>query len=98
MVPGQTTDTFRRQPLPQWEQLSFSLLYRSLEDGQPRTLDLICKSQPEHDLWFNGLQVWTALSPLLQGESLGRAERRECGRAERRESGACCEERAWGVL
>eukprot|EP00884_Botryococcus_braunii_P011885 jgi/Botrbrau1/20698/Bobra.0058s0027.1 len=57
VVPGQTTDTFRRQPLPQWAHLSFSLLYRSLEDGQPRTLDLICKSDTEYELWYNGLQL-----------------------------------------
>jgi hypothetical protein len=81
VVPGQTTDTFRRQPLPQWAHLSFSLLYRSSEDGQPRTLDLICKSDTEYELWYFGLQVDTPPSLLcsLQSPQPPKPRQKEAG-------------------
>ncbi len=56
VVHGQTTDTFRRHPLPALASLSFSLVYVAGEGG-PRTLDLIARTERDFELWFFGLQA-----------------------------------------
>ena len=57
VVPGQTTEIFKRYPMPQCAQWSFSLIYKEEKDIEPRTLDLTCQSEQEFLLWFWGIQV-----------------------------------------
>ena len=64
VVPGQTSENFRRHPLPNLAQASFSMLYTDT-DQSVRTLDLTCRSQQEYELWYWGLNVswpWAAHS------------------------------------
>jgi hypothetical protein len=56
VVAGQTSETFRRHPLPHAARASLSLLYADAE-GALRTLDLTARSEPEARLWFWGLQA-----------------------------------------
>ena len=65
VVAGQTTETFRRHPMPQLARASFSLVYADAEAGGLRTLDLTCQSELEHELWFWGLQVGAESTGLL---------------------------------
>ena len=66
---GQTTETFRRHPMPALARASFSLVYADAESaGALRTLDLTCQSELEHELWFWGLQV--GLGVRVQGLGL----------------------------
>ena len=55
-MPGQSTENFRRHPLPNLARASFSLLYTDT-DQSVRTLDLTCRSQQEFELWYWGLNV-----------------------------------------
>ncbi|XP_020535787.1 PH, RCC1 and FYVE domains-containing protein 1 isoform X2 [Jatropha curcas] len=50
---GQKTINFRRQPQPDKEHQSFSLIYANGE----RSLDLICKDKAQADSWFIGLKA-----------------------------------------
>ena len=56
VVPGQTSETFRRHPLPHAARASFSLVYCDAE-GAARTLDLTARSEADFELWLWGLQV-----------------------------------------
>ena len=56
VMPGQSTENFRRHPLPHLARASFSLLYTDT-DQSVRTLDLTCRSQQEFELWYWGLNV-----------------------------------------
>eukprot|EP01103_Thecamoeba_quadrilineata_P010272 TRINITY_DN2166_c0_g1_i2.p1 TRINITY_DN2166_c0_g1~~TRINITY_DN2166_c0_g1_i2.p1 ORF type:complete len:227 (-),score=40.30 TRINITY_DN2166_c0_g1_i2:146-826(-) len=47
---GQKTSNFQKQCVPQYEHLSFSLIY-----GQ-RTLDIVCKDKKEYETWTNALR------------------------------------------
>ncbi|KAI3890705.1 hypothetical protein MKX03_023128 [Papaver bracteatum] len=49
---GQRTVNFQRQPQPEKEHQSFSLIYA---DGQ-RSLDLICKDKVQAETWCTGLR------------------------------------------
>lgn len=51
---GQKTPIFAKNPLPEYEQFSFSLMYTAA--GLERSLDIVCKDQPEFDRWTQGLQ------------------------------------------
>jgi hypothetical protein len=62
VVQGQTTPVFRRDPLPEYEGLSFSLLYAEggggsgsggllLSSPKARSLDVVCRSQAEFETW-----------------------------------------------
>ena len=51
---GQKTPIFAKNPLPEYEQFSFSLLYSA--GGIERSLDIVCKDKPEFDRWTVGLQ------------------------------------------
>ena len=62
VVAGQTTETFRRHPMPSLARASFSLVYADTEAGGLRTLDLICLSGLEHELWFWGLHVGAGIA------------------------------------
>ena len=64
VVPGQTSENFRRHPLPNLARASFSLLYTDT-DQSVRTLDLTCRSQQEFELWYWGLHVSSSKSPLM---------------------------------
>ena len=44
---------FQRNPLPEYEQFSFSLIY------DDRTLDIICKDKLEFNTWITGLKTLT---------------------------------------
>jgi len=48
---GQNTPNFKRNPIPQYESCSFSLLYSG------RSLDIVCKDKREFDVWTTGLQA-----------------------------------------
>ena len=48
---GQKTQNFKRNPLPQFESCSFSLIY-----GE-RSLDIVCKDKKEFLTWTTGLTV-----------------------------------------
>ncbi len=64
VVPGQTSENFRRHPLPNLARASFSLLYTDT-DQSVRTLDLTCRSQQEFELWYWGLHVSPSKTPLM---------------------------------
>eukprot|EP00252_Welwitschia_mirabilis_P008654 TRINITY_DN20650_c0_g1_i1.p1 TRINITY_DN20650_c0_g1~~TRINITY_DN20650_c0_g1_i1.p1 ORF type:complete len:1115 (+),score=250.60 TRINITY_DN20650_c0_g1_i1:356-3700(+) len=51
IIPGQRTAIFQRQPRPEKEYQSFSLIYND------RSLDLICKDKDEAEVWFVGLKA-----------------------------------------
>ena len=48
---GQKTQNFKRNPLPQFESRSFSLIYGG------RSLDIVCKDKKEFLTWTTGLAV-----------------------------------------
>lgn len=56
MQQGQTTEVFRRYPLPEFDQLSFSLIYKE-KNGKTRSLDVICRNMMEFEFWYWGLQL-----------------------------------------
>eukprot|EP01103_Thecamoeba_quadrilineata_P011479 TRINITY_DN2750_c0_g1_i2.p1 TRINITY_DN2750_c0_g1~~TRINITY_DN2750_c0_g1_i2.p1 ORF type:complete len:645 (+),score=95.05 TRINITY_DN2750_c0_g1_i2:12-1946(+) len=68
---GQKTPVFQKRRVPQYEHLSFSLLY-----GQ-RTLDIVCKDKKEFETWVKALKVLVSTnkidSPRLNGLSVGHA-------------------------
>jgi hypothetical protein len=52
IVQGQTTPVFRREPLPDYEAVSFSLLYmEGRGGGKERSLDLVCRNMQEFETW-----------------------------------------------
>jgi hypothetical protein len=51
---GQKTSVFQKNPVPEYEALSFSLIY-----GGDRTLDIICKDKKEFETWVGGLKSLT---------------------------------------
>ena len=53
---GQKTQNFKRNPLPQFESRSFSLIY-----GGGRSLDIVCKDKKEFQTWTTGLMVGEAV-------------------------------------
>lgn len=58
--PGQTTPVFRRHPAPELAGLSFSIIYCTGPGhrGRERSLDLICSTALEYDVWFWGLRLF----------------------------------------
>ena len=54
---GQKTPNFKRNPLPQFESRSFSLIYSG-----GRSLDIVCKDKREFQTWTTGLMVGVALA------------------------------------
>lgn len=53
---GQRTEKFKRYPMPDHEQLSFSIIYAdSKATGGEETLDLICKDEKEFQMWADTL-------------------------------------------
>ncbi|XP_059623288.1 PH, RCC1 and FYVE domains-containing protein 1 [Cornus florida] len=65
IIRGQKTVNFQRQPQPERESQSFSLVYKNGE----RSLDLICKDKAEADSWFVGLRA--VISRCHHPKSLG---------------------------
>lgn len=57
---GQKTPNFKRNPLPQFETRSFSLIY-----GGGRSLDIVCKDRKEFQTWTTGLMVGVAKCCLI---------------------------------
>jgi hypothetical protein len=51
VLPGQTTEVFKRDPLPEHESISFSLIYNEGKAGKRRSLDVICRSSAEFETW-----------------------------------------------
>lgn len=52
IVQGQTTPVFRRDPLPDYEAVSFSLLYSEGKgSAKERSLDLVCRNPQEFETW-----------------------------------------------
>lgn len=62
IIPGQRTSNFQRQPRPEKEYQSFSLLYGNGE----RSLDLICKDKEQAEIWFVGLKALISGSQFLK--------------------------------
>ncbi|KAG9442490.1 hypothetical protein H6P81_018344 [Aristolochia fimbriata] len=58
IVPGQRTVNFQRQPQPEKESQSFSLIYANGE----MSLDLICKDKDQAESWFIGLTALVSRS------------------------------------
>lgn len=57
IVQGQTTPVFRREPLPDYEAVSFSLLYiEGRGGGKERSLDLVCRNMQEFETWWVDMQ------------------------------------------
>ena len=54
ILEGQATPVFQRQPRPELEGRSFSVLYKDGE-GRPRSLDLACQDAAQFHLWLLGL-------------------------------------------
>ena len=50
---GQKTIVFQKNPLPEYEPFSFSLIYTD------RTLDIVCKDKLEFEIWVTGLKSLT---------------------------------------
>ena len=50
---GQKTMVFQKNPLPEYEAFSFSLIY------DDRTLDIVCKDKLEFSVWVTGLKSLT---------------------------------------
>ena len=62
LLEGQSTEVFRRQPRPDLDNVSFSLLYDAPgRRGASRTLDVVCKDRQEYETWV------TALNFLIVG-------------------------------
>ncbi|GLC74622.1 hypothetical protein PLESTF_001536100 [Pleodorina starrii] len=59
---GQTTPVFKKYPQPQVEDISFSIFYKD-ESKRPRTLDVVCRSKQEFEMWFWGVQIITHYPP-----------------------------------
>ncbi|ERN17078.1 uncharacterized protein LOC18445411 [Amborella trichopoda] len=57
IIPGQRTERFQRQPQPEKEYRSCSLIY-----GNGQSLDLICKDKEQAEAWFVGLQALVSRS------------------------------------
>eukprot|EP00879_Flechtneria_rotunda_P024147 GHRR01025593.1.p1 GENE.GHRR01025593.1~~GHRR01025593.1.p1 ORF type:complete len:281 (+),score=105.10 GHRR01025593.1:273-1115(+) len=57
---GQTTEVFKRDPLPEYETLSFSLVYGEGKPSKKRTLDVICRNMSEFETWYWGIQLVVA--------------------------------------
>ena len=58
VLEGQCTRVFRRQPRPELEELSFSVLYRDSE-ARPRSLDIVCQDASQLELCLTGLRFLT---------------------------------------
>ena len=58
VLEGQRTRVFRRQPRPELEELSFSVLYRDSE-ARPRSLDIVCQDASQLELCLTGLRFLT---------------------------------------
>jgi hypothetical protein len=53
IIQGQTTAVFRRDPLPEFESVSFSLLYSEGKgSAKERSLDLVCRTTQEFETWW----------------------------------------------
>eukprot|EP01094_Clydonella_sp_ATCC50884_P028437 TRINITY_DN8529_c0_g1_i1.p1 TRINITY_DN8529_c0_g1~~TRINITY_DN8529_c0_g1_i1.p1 ORF type:complete len:632 (+),score=133.57 TRINITY_DN8529_c0_g1_i1:274-1896(+) len=48
---GQKTQVFQRNKVPEYENVSFSLIYAD------RSLDIVCKDKEEFDVWVTGLRT-----------------------------------------
>ena len=64
---GQKTAVFQKNPLPEYEPFSFSLIY------DDRTLDIVCKDKLEFNIWVTGLRSLTVDQVELDTEKLQRA-------------------------
>jgi len=56
---GQNTLVFKKNKKPQYEEVSFSIIYGN------KTLDLVAKNPRERDIWVHGLKVLTLEPHLL---------------------------------
>ncbi|XP_057294266.1 uncharacterized protein LOC130622774 [Hydractinia symbiolongicarpus] len=52
---GQKTKVFEDNPIPEYEAISFSVLYK--QANVQRSLDIVCKDRTEYDTWTVGLQA-----------------------------------------
>ncbi|KAH9308405.1 hypothetical protein KI387_036316, partial [Taxus chinensis] len=62
IIAGQRTSNFQRQPWPEKEYQSFSLIYGNGE----QSLDLICKDKEQAEIWFVGLKTLTSGTQSLK--------------------------------
>lgn len=55
LVKGQKTKVFEGNPIPEYEAISFSLLYK--QGNLLRSLDIVCKDRTEYDFWTVGMEA-----------------------------------------
>lgn len=60
---GQRTAIFKKNKLPEYEHISFSVLYGD------KTLDVICKDSREYDIWVVGLRALTVEPVSLEANA-----------------------------
>ncbi|XP_065666204.1 uncharacterized protein LOC100209924 [Hydra vulgaris] len=55
VITGQKTKIFEGNPIPEYEAISFSVIYK--QGNTKRSLDIVCKDRVEYDIWTVGLQA-----------------------------------------
>lgn len=55
IIRGQKTKVFEGNPIPEYEAISFSIMYKT--GNQERSLDIVCKDRVEYDIWTAGLEA-----------------------------------------
>eukprot|EP00883_Tetradesmus_obliquus_P007882 jgi/Sobl393_1/18538/SZX64696.1 len=73
---GQATEVFARDPLPEYEATSFSLIYSEGRGGKRRSLDVVCRNSSEFETWYWGIQLviaWTQNVAMQQQQQLQQA-------------------------
>jgi len=56
---GQRTAVFSRYPMPEYDALSLSVIYREGRGGgRERSLDLICRNAVDYEVWLWGLRLY----------------------------------------
>ncbi|XP_066936467.1 uncharacterized protein [Clytia hemisphaerica] len=55
IIKGQKTKVFEGNPIPEYEAISFSIMYSF--GNQERSLDIVCKDRAEYDVWTAGLEA-----------------------------------------
>ncbi|GIL48326.1 hypothetical protein Vafri_4613 [Volvox africanus] len=53
---GQNSSVFRKYPKPESQHVSFSIHYAD-ENKRSRTLDVICNSKHDYEMWYWGVQI-----------------------------------------
>ena len=57
LLRGQKSKVFESNAIPEYEDKSFSVLYKEASSNTLRSLDIVCKDRAEYDLWTTGLDA-----------------------------------------